>query len=104
MTDVVARRSSLDLDEVAIEQAQVAAPRRNFDVSLAGRAALAAFLVGAAVIHFVMAPSHLGEWTAEGVAFLVAGWAQVLLAIAIARRATRTTLWIAIALNLAFVA
>jgi hypothetical protein len=101
MTDVLDRRSSVELDE--IEGVTPSSPPGGVDVSVFGRAALASLLVGAAVIHLVMVPSHLDEWTAEGAAFLVAGWMQILLAVVIARRATRAVLAIGIALNLAFV-
>lgn len=101
MTDVLDRRSSVDFE--AVEVAPASSPPAGFAVSLIGRAALGSLLVGAAVIHLVMVPSHLDEWTAEGVAFLVAGWVQILMAVVVATRATRTALWTGIALNLAFV-
>ena len=43
-------------------------------------ATLAALSAAAGIIHLVMAPSHLAEWTAEGVGFLIAGWLQIALA------------------------
>jgi hypothetical protein len=79
MTDVLDRRSSVELDE--IEGVTPSSPPGGVDVSVFGRAALASLLVGAAVIHLVMVSSHLDEWTAEGAAFLVAGWMQILLAV-----------------------
>jgi hypothetical protein len=102
MTDVLDRRSSVALDEVEVAQAAPTPPASSA-VSTFGRAALASLSVGAAVIHLVMVPSHLGEWTAEGVAFVVVGWVQILLAVVIATRATRSALWTGIALNVAFV-
>src|SRR4051794_25824690 len=50
---------------------------------------VAALLVGAAAVHFAMAPSHFGESTAEGVGFLVAAWLQLGLAVAVLLRPSR---------------
>jgi hypothetical protein len=101
MTDLLERPT---LDEAAprVEVPTAPAPPARGEVTLFGRAALAAFMIGAAVIHFVMVPSHLDEWTAEGVAFLVTAWIQVILAVAVLRRASRAVLWFGIACNLAF--
>src|SRR5262245_13599364 len=71
--------------------------------SAAAGAVLASLLVGAALIHLVMVPSHMDEWTAEGVAFAVSGWVQVALAIAVWRRPTQLVLWLGIALNALFI-
>src|SRR6478609_7018801 len=104
MTNVLDRRPAVDVApeiEVIPPDHSVAPPARP-NVSLFGRAALASMLVGAAVIHFVMVPSHLDEWTAEGIAFLVAGWVQLALAAIVFRRATRATLRIAIACSVVF--
>jgi len=59
-----------------------------------GRWALAALLVGAGAVHLVMAPSHLGESTAEGLGFLVAAWLQIGLGVAVLLRPWRA-LWVA---------
>lgn len=56
------------------------------------RASLAAALVGAAIVHFAMVPQHMSEWSPEGWAFLVTGWVQVALAIAIILRPRRWVL------------
>jgi hypothetical protein len=103
MTDVLDRRllDEIDADLAALDQdATVASP----DVSLLGRAALAAVLVGAAVIHLVMVPSHLDEWAAEGIAFAAAGWVQLALAAVVFGRPTRLALWSVAAVNTVFVA
>jgi hypothetical protein len=44
---------------------------------------LAAVLLGAAAIHFAMAPSHFGESTLEGVGFIASAWIQLGLAVAV---------------------
>jgi hypothetical protein len=101
MTDVLDRRAQPEIDDL---EALVTAPTRTTrEVSLFGRAALASLMIGAAVIHFVMVPQHLDEWTAEGVAFIAAAWVQVVLAVLVFRYATRAILWTGIALNALFV-
>jgi hypothetical protein len=51
-------------------------------------------MLGAAVIHFAFAPDHLAEQTSHGVFFLVAGWAQLLGAAALAFRWTPQRAWL----------
>lgn len=65
---------------------------------------LAGVLVGAAAIHLAMAPSHLGESSVEGAAFLVAAWVQLGLAVAVVVRPARWALGAVIVANVAFVA
>jgi hypothetical protein len=99
MTDVLERPTT------AVEREPDVAPvvrRERSEISMAGRDALAALMGGAAIIHFVMVPAHLDEWTAEGVAFLVVAWVQVALAIALVRRPSRSLLWLGIVANAAF--
>src|SRR5215510_9891600 len=50
-----------------------------------GPLVLACLSAAAGIIHLVMAPSHFGESTVEGAGFLVAGWAQLALAVALVR-------------------
>lgn len=69
-----------------------AEPRGALPVSPILRACIAACLTGAAVIHFAMVPSHMSEWSVEGVTFVVAGWIQVALAIAVVVRPRRWVL------------
>jgi hypothetical protein len=61
--------------------------------------ALAAVVLGAATIHAAMTPSHLGEWTAEGVAFLGATVAQVAIGGLLLRRSTKGVLAALVALH-----
>ena len=51
-------------------------------------------MLGAAVIHFAFAPDHLAEQTSHGVFFLVAGWAQLSGAAALAFRWTPQRAWL----------
>jgi hypothetical protein len=51
-------------------------------------------MLGAAVIHFAFAPDHLAEQTSHGVFFLVAGWAQLLGAAALAFRWMPSRAWL----------
>src|SRR5688500_10471844 len=53
---------------------------------------LAGLLAGAGAVHLAMAPSHLGESAIEGGGFLVAGWVQLGLALALVLRVTRARL------------
>ena len=58
----------------------------------------------AAVIHFVMVPSHMDEFATEGIAFAVAGWLQLLVAFYLWTQPTRAMLGFAVLTNLAFIA
>lgn len=68
------------------------------------RASIAAALVGAAIIHFAMVPQHMAEWPAEGIAFVLTGWAQVALALGLVVRPRRWMLLASIATSLVFIA
>src|ERR687893_2313056 len=68
------------------------------------RWALGAMLAAAGIIHLVMAPSHLGESAVEGAGFVVAGWVQVGLALALLLRPHRWMLPLSVLANLALVA
>ena len=54
----------------------------------------AAACVGAAVIHFAYAPTHLEEDTLHGVFFLAVGWAQLTVAFALARWHSGAPTWV----------
>lgn len=56
------------------------------------RVVLASLSLAAGVIHLVMVPSHAQAGTLDGVGFAVAGWFQVLVAIALLVRPTRLLL------------
>jgi hypothetical protein len=106
MTDVLQRRSAGGhpdgLDELEWESTSVHSSSPSA-ASAAAAAVLASLVLGAALIHLVMVPSHMNEWTAEGVAFAISGLAQLALAIAVWRRPTQLALWIGIALNALFI-
>ncbi|HEY3142134.1 MAG TPA: hypothetical protein VGJ86_13445 [Acidimicrobiales bacterium] len=111
MTDVVDRELEADaapaLDDTdAPERAADAAtaPSAAFDLAGPDRWALGALLVGAGVIHLVMAPSHLGESALEGWGFLVSGWLQIGLAVALVLRPARWAVGLTVASNIALVA
>jgi hypothetical protein len=65
---------------------------------------VAATLVGAGAIHVAMAPSHLGESAVEGAGFVVAAWAQLLLAAVVLVRPSRRALAAVVGTSLALVA
>ena len=62
---------------------------------------LAALLLGAAAVHLALAPSHFGESAVEGMGFLVAAWAQLLLAVLVLLRPTRAVVVAIIAISAA---
>jgi len=62
---------------------------------------VAALLVGAAAVHFALAPSHFGESTAEGIGFLLAAWLQVALAVAVLLKPSRAVVFAIIAVSAA---
>jgi hypothetical protein len=72
-------------------------------VSAPGRIALAMLCGAAGVIHLVMVPTHTQLSTAEGVAFAIAGWTQLGLAVLLAARPTRPLLALAISANVVFI-
>src|SRR5690349_4671246 len=65
--------------------------------------AMASLSAAAAVIHFVMVPSHMEEFATEGIAFAVAGWLQLLMAFYLWTQPSRALLGFTAALNLAFI-
>ncbi len=65
--------------------------------------AMASLSAAAAVIHFVMVPSHMAEFATEGIAFAVAGWLQLLVAFYLWTQPTRAVLVFAALSNLAFI-
>jgi hypothetical protein len=65
--------------------------------------AMATLSAAAAVIHFVMVPSHMDEFATEGIAFAVAGWLQLLAAFWLWTQPTRLVLGITIITNVAFI-
>ena len=64
------------------------------------RAVVAAATACAAIVHFAYAPAHFDHTTSHGAFFAVVGWAQLLLAGALAFKAPPTRLWLAVAVGL----
>jgi len=65
---------------------------------------VAALLVGSGVVHFALAAPHFGEATALGAGFLLAGWAQIGLAVAVVLRPSRAVLSAIIVVSAACIA
>ena len=65
--------------------------------------AMATLSAAAGVMHFVMVPSHMDEFAAEGVAFAIVGWLQLLAAFWLWTQPTRLVLGITIFTNTAFI-
>lgn len=53
-------------------------------------------MVGAGIIHFAYAPMHLDEELSHGLFFLVTGWLQMVLAVALATRIRPRQLWLGV--------
>lgn len=98
MTDLLAR---VDVEEEISSLERQAAKATAVTRPMA--MALATLSAAAGVIHLVMVPTHTGEYTPEGVAFVAAGWLQLLFAFWLWRRPTRALLAVVAAANLAFV-
>jgi hypothetical protein len=64
---------------------------------------LAGLSGGAGTVHLAMVPSHMDEWAAEGVAFAIAGWVQLVMALLLVTRPSRALLRATIVVNAAFV-
>jgi len=62
---------------------------------------VAALLAGAGAVHFALAPSHFGASTAGGLGFLIAGWVQISLAVAVLLRPTRRVIVAIVAVSAA---
>lgn len=102
MTDVIDRMSVPK--RVVLEPDRFASKVRvPFSLSEPGRLLIAAASASAGVIHFVMVPSHMGEWAPEGVAFALTGWFQLIVAYLAIRRSSRPLLVMALVANLAFI-
>jgi hypothetical protein len=67
------------------------------------RLALAALCAAAGVVHLVMVPQHAQESTLDGIMFLVGGWAQVGLAVALLAWPRKAVLQATVVVNLACV-
>lgn len=65
-------------------------------VSDVARGVVAAATASAAIVHFAYAPSHFDHATSHGTFFAVVGWAQLLLAGALAFRLPRPRLWLGV--------
>lgn len=69
----------------------------ELDRTLAVRLTLAALSLGAAAVHFAMTPQHASESLVLGVGFVVAAWAQVVVAgVVLGRPGRRTLTWSAL--------
>ena len=64
---------------------------------------LAGLSAAAGIIHLAMVPSHMDEWTLEGVGFALAGLFQIMVAGLLLTRPSRLVLGVAIAVNAALI-
>jgi hypothetical protein len=64
---------------------------------------VAAASLGAAIVHFALAPHHIEELGLLGWGFIVAGVLQAASALAVLRRPNPGAVWLTIALNLALI-
>jgi len=64
---------------------------------------MATLSAAAGVVHLVMVPSHMEEFAAEGIAFAVAGWLQLLVAFYLWTQPSRALLGFTALLNVAFI-
>ena len=64
---------------------------------------MATLSAAAGVVHLVMVPSHMAEFAAEGVAFAVVGWLQLLVAFYLWTQPSRALLGFTALLNAAFI-
>ncbi len=75
--------------------------QRANSASVLMRAIMGAATLGAGVIHLALVPNHAAEWRSLGIAFAVAGWAQLALAAALFLRPSRVAVPFAALLNMA---
>jgi hypothetical protein len=97
------------LDAPVAVEAEPAPPEPEPDAVAGDRVSgawwvVASCLAGAALIHAAMAPSHLGESAIEGWGFVLAAWAQLLLAVAVLLRPGRRVGLAVVAVNAVLVA
>jgi hypothetical protein len=84
-------------DETSTAEPAAPAPSPASSMSTLGdtlRTVAMAASVGAAVIHFALAPEHLSERTRDGVFFLVVAWLQLAAAAALYRWRNRPEPWL----------
>lgn len=83
-----------------------AAPISTAPTAPGVRHLLAGLSAAAAAIHLAMVPSHMDEWAAEGIAFLVSAWLQLAFAVVVLvlTRPGRAVLAAGAAMNALFVA
>ena len=99
MTDVL-EPYVLDVDDLAPTPGPARAAAR-----VRPGVALACFSASAGLIHAALAPSHMGEWALEGVAFAVAAWVQLGLAAGLLlRRRSLLVIQLTILANLILIA
>lgn len=99
MTDVLERLAPVVEDERAGADEREAAQR----IAPWAAAVLAGLSAGAGAVHLVVAPAHFGEYWPYGVAFLAAGWFQLLTGAALLIRPGRRLASLVAAANLVFV-
>jgi hypothetical protein len=85
-----------------VDEAREASPRAEAP-ALVVRMALAALTGAAGVVHLVMVPQHAQDSTLDGVLFLLAGWAQLGLAVALLAWPRKVVLQATVVVNLASV-
>ena len=83
------------------EEATRADGRDDEAAPLVARLALAALCAAAGAVHLAMVPGHSQESTLDGILFLVGGWAQVALAVALLAWPRRAVLQATVVVNLA---
>ncbi|MCX7621228.1 MAG: hypothetical protein N2037_10345 [Acidimicrobiales bacterium] len=105
MTDLATRPPELEVASAAGRKESSLPPKAGpvRQTTTAARFAVAGLSAAAGAIHLAMAPSHFGESTGEGLAFLGAGWFQLFVAVAVARP-HRWLLAVTATANVAFIA
>ncbi|HEY8547974.1 MAG TPA: hypothetical protein VIL36_23105 [Acidimicrobiales bacterium] len=97
-----------DVDPAAGDPATEAEPVTGTATATAPgvRHLLAGLSAAAGAVHLAMVPAHMGEWAAEGVAFLLTGWFQLAFAavVLLLTRPGRVVLAVGAAANALFVA
>ena len=106
MTDVLERAAADDAPRDVPSEATVSGLSADAAPPVADglRYLIAGLSAAAGVVHLAMVPSHMGEWAAEGVAFAVVGWLQLVVALLVVVRPSRLLLAATAVANVAFVA
>jgi hypothetical protein len=104
MTDVLSRPTAAPAGAPSEPPGRDASRQPPFELGAGAKVVLSALAAAAGVIHLVMIPAHAADWLPEGIAFAVAGWWQIGLAVVLLLRPGRKAVQIGAVSTVALIA